>query len=694
MILKHCIKQILRQPIISTLIVVLLSLSGIFILISIGIWSVAKKGVSDAKEQFTTIAVLNEIDFIQSDIGKERGVKKLPYSTLKSLYKAADESQYVEKIDKRRFCMAYSDNYNFVNSRKHERKINEYPYQYSIIVGTCVSVEYRRVGVRYEEHSSPGVVTKKAEFIAYTVTMKINKEESYMSDDDYPYEYVSFTSYQMMNDLRDAFSVGEKYIVYGHLSYPDAMAKPDVIPLFKMKNFYRDHIMLYGNRDFEWIEINEQVMKKLNIPPDTKIERKKITDMYILGFVDYKYLPYAKLDKTVDNLIVSETDGKWKSIINEWIVTMHSVQFNLTEDLESIKDFNQNTAYIIDGRSFCEEEYEEGTKVCIINSLFAERNGISVGDKVNMKFWFSGYKLYQGTTDVLWYPEQYDEEDGFFSFGEYTVVGIYTNQNEISADQTNYGANDIIAPNKSVSFSFDEKLPSFYQEQTDIDTNTTVEVEKEYISIPNSRSYILKPGTVQNFEEEMAAQGLGGYFYYFDQGYYNVGPIFEIMQKNSTGLLITSVLSGFIAIILCASILSSRNKDTISLMIKIGATKKHISVYIITLGLFFIIVYSLISITVATTIFDKVVDRVCKEAQEEYINTDYSNLRTVISPGEDELLVESFDRNETKKVMTRTNALNLCLQSSLTMLSVIIYRRKFGSSAYKLRGQVKIKYTT
>lgn len=95
-----------------------------------------------------------------------------------------------------------------------------------------------------------------------------------------------------------------------------------------------------------------------------------------------------------------EYDGEWDDFLSreegkvwrEDIASFgekcyHSVPAILTDNLDSILFFNMGQASILEGRKFLKEEYTEGKEVCLISSAYAEKNGITVGDRIDMDFY-------------------------------------------------------------------------------------------------------------------------------------------------------------------------------------------------------------------------------------------------------------------------------------------------------------------
>jgi len=96
-------------------------------------------------------------------------------------------------------------------------------------------------------------------------------------------------------------------------------------------------------------------------------------------------------------------------------VTNNSVLVNETSDLKSLLPFQQEEQYFVEGRSFSEEEYAQGSSVCVIPSLMAARMGITIGDTIDLSV---------SVSDMPGIYNSYWVSNGFSSRGKFEVVGI------------------------------------------------------------------------------------------------------------------------------------------------------------------------------------------------------------------------------------------------------------------------------
>ena len=96
-------------------------------------------------------------------------------------------------------------------------------------------------------------------------------------------------------------------------------------------------------------------------------------------------------------------------------VTNNSVLVTATDDLMSLFPFHQEELFFVEGRTFSEEEYAQGSHVCVISELMTSRLGIGVGDTIDLSV---------AVSDESGVYNSYWVEDGFSYNDTFEVVGI------------------------------------------------------------------------------------------------------------------------------------------------------------------------------------------------------------------------------------------------------------------------------
>ena len=106
-------------------------------------------------------------------------------------------------------------------------------------------------------------------------------------------------------------------------------------------------------------------------------------------------------------------------------------------------------AMLSEGRSFTQQEYDRGSRVCVISEALAAANGISVGDSISLGFYERDenipYQPFAKTANPS--AAYYSPQLGFAAEEEaYEVVGIYRQKNAWTEDEYAFTPNTIFVP--------------------------------------------------------------------------------------------------------------------------------------------------------------------------------------------------------------------------------------------------------
>lgn len=283
----------------------------------------------------------------------------------------------------------------------------------------------------------------------------------------------------------------------------------------------------------------------------------------IYGAMSADQLPiYQEYEGNLEDYLASEEGTLWRET---WIPmcerNYESANILLTDNIFSILAFNNGTASILDGRDFTQEDYETGAQVCMISSAYAQKNGLSLGDTLNMELyscdsvlgmsWIqSGFTV---TTDMLNLFEPLKEENKLGLQKEYTIVGIYSAP-EFPVSRYAFDCNTILVPKKSVP-----------------DGST---YEKPGNSLLTSA--VLDNGTGEAFLEALKAQGYENVFEVFDMGYSAVAGSLIAARDNALRLFIIGLAVFLLGSLLFFVIILQRLKPVIRSMRHIGVKPKQI----------------------------------------------------------------------------------------------------------------------
>ena len=231
---------------------------------------------------------------------------------------------------------------------------------------------------------------------------------------------------------------------------------------------------------------------------------------------------FAEYSGSSEEYIAQDTTGMWANLLHIADISYSSVQILSADHPHALRAFIDRHAELTAGTMFTEAHLDSGAQVAMISELFAEKNGLTVGDTLDLHFYQSeysdaenmGHTYYNGEEMMLPtqlygeneldnpdYRKQSKATEPYASEQDdiYTVVGIYSTDGWVN--RTEYlHPNTVIIPQASLSALYALDLPQF------------------------DRTFILPNGSVDAFEEELAEAGFGGMVHYYDQGYSSVIP--------------------------------------------------------------------------------------------------------------------------------------------------------------------------
>lgn len=245
-------------------------------------------------------------------------------------------------------------------------------------------------------------------------------------------------------------------------------------------------------------------------------------------------------------------------VADTWKIINNSVLVCATDNLMSLFPFNQQELYIAEGRVFSDEEYRNGSKVCIISDNAAKRIGIGIGDTINLSVAVSKYP---GIENSFWI------EDGFQYSDEFTVVGI-TNSVQ---DKDYY----VFVPKSS-------GVPS----------------EPYYIGYTVGQAVIKNKDAVA-FYEHMTPLMTGRLnLTIYDQGYSSVAEPFEIILRVIKIVTFVCAIMEIAMLVLFGFLFVYRQKTASEIMLLLGSGKKRVCAYFLySSGLISLVASSLGAVT-------------------------------------------------------------------------------------------------
>lgn len=543
-----------RKSIFMVSVIILLALSIGFSCIGCAAWASAQNQIANIDSGYTTIAMPLPIDgeLIAQQWRNVGGLEKDDGNiywadgtvTYGKGYVAsvAAQAPQVERIENSGILSAGLVGSNGLASGSYDfSQYNEafefYNYSFCVLAVNCVNVTDISVDGYLEEGDIPTYYTGEVSYIAdFEVSDCVSLMDSY---GDLTGEHIRIWSaggapVLCNQDSSFPFEVGKTYLIRGFfrdlpmtLQWDYSAEEPTQILAPSPENEELGVV-----REFMFTAPGMEEYADLSA--ECYAVEGKIDTYYYTAHEDA--LPFYA-EYTGDWQAFLETDeGKvWKDTIIPWTqVNQDSAAVVLTNNLNSIYNFNTGAASILEGRSFEQEEYTSGSDVCLISAAFAKHNGLSVGDTVTLDYYDTGMtqgeihvEAVSSYNDYLYQRLTLTPESKVGIEKTYQIIGIYTAP-EFSSGQYNFSADTIFVPKASVSGAEQYEEPD----------------------IAYLNALLLKNGTEEDFEAYMEAQGLPDNYEYVNMSFQDALPALEALADNATRLL----LIGFAVFIFVAGI--------------------------------------------------------------------------------------------------------------------------------------------
>lgn len=231
-----------------------------------------------------------------------------------------------------------------------------------------------------------------------------------------------------------------------------------------------------------------------------------------------------------------------------------------TNSTDLLLPFYEQNAWVCEGRYPTQKEYDEGSLVCLAPRSFAENNGLSVGDAVRTRLYFTNaatrpdiaFDVGGGRIDF-----QFMGLDGKllapFEEKAYTIVGIY----DYAQFTEGIGRDELIVPLNSVQ----SKMENIVDYGSMSDDNTS-------FRIPN--------GSISDFLETSTKNGVDNLvFTFYDRGYSALKEGIQNLKNISVALLVMGVIAAVILTLQISHIYITKQRKRMAIERLMGMTGKQ-----------------------------------------------------------------------------------------------------------------------
>lgn len=567
-------KAILRKPITSTFLLILLALSICIASIGVSSLASAKKHFNTINEQYTTIAIpsgLNQEKLYEAGSYRSIGFDSKEFE---------DGSKYIGPSDAENTAKSSPDylgadhrvllsthvlggknlSSGTLDPLNYNVALDQYCYQLSVMALRCISVEetfydWRDYRTCYAEFE---IIDDICRIDAYDLP---------------PYEdTLAFGTQIFTRDGDIPFEVGKTYLVRGR--YWD----------YDICNSYELVIDEDGEEQTKWVTTRDTdgtfKRRSLIINPEYPLMNKPSSLGLATGIknwiLELKQYPdsdqkywctperdcwpyYTEYTGDWRDFLETEEGQVWKyEIIPNFEMNHSSVPVILTDNVDSMYFFNSGDATLLEGSSFSDKDYETGNSVCLVSASYAQINDLAVGDTINLDFYNTDYEQREytiiqgsGRSGLTIVRNPLSEDTRISVQKDYTIVGIYSAP-EWQAGTHSFHADTIFVPKASVPDA--DKYAG-----TSLNMLNTV---------------IIENGSIDAFEAHMAANNMAGVYLYFDQGYTEAATSVQTLVDNAKRIIIVGISMFILSSLLFLLLYIRRTAPVIRTMRLLGVTAK------------------------------------------------------------------------------------------------------------------------
>ena len=280
--------------------------------------------------------------------------------------------------------------------------------------------------------------------------------------------------------------------------------------------------------------------------------------------VDYTQYNLPSIQELPDGVTAQEvidSTSSWRMAMESIRVNNHSVPVLAVDSVEGMLEFASGRTQITQGRSISQEEYRDGAAVCLISETLARESGLDVGDTLPLSLYEKEKNLMPtmvGDSDPT--ASYYLPQRGFQQETEYTIVGLYRQNNEWSQGVASFTPNTVLVPRKSVTCA--------------------VETGETGLGVSSGclwETMVLQNGTIDQMEARLEEHGLGGTVTYYDQGYSDIVESLDGYNRVSRTVLLVGLALWAVVLAAYCVLLPMQESKTALRMWTLGAKRRDIA---------------------------------------------------------------------------------------------------------------------
>lgn len=505
----YSMKQMLRSPLKSFLFFLLMGVSAFFLALGGNLWNMSRSSIQEFEKIFTTIGTAEQTAVgVKTGAHWDAGLKDYQY------FKYA---VYGERV---------SEDVLDFEGADYLLKPRQRPY-----FGAYVKELYEGVG--HDWMITVEVTPEETAVADHAVKMKVQKVlEGNLNGSDYVYVC------QHTNPAPDEFIAGKTYVMqlsqigFAH-GLPAGGGTDEYVSEYQITN---------GIESTQYTLDGEHIFDEANEGP--------------------------AYDEVTDGFYETERGKRWLAASSSQDYYDHTIPVQPVDGTELLMPFYRDEVVITEGRDITKEEYQKGSKVCLIPDDLAMRLGKSLGDQLNLPLYYANYAL--APTDTFSgkgggglsfsFLNAQGQLYSVFNEQDYEIVGIYTIK-DTGTGSYGIGRYEVVIPWNAVpKDSWKDHIVGF----------SRMRGATTSFQIPN--------GTIQEFMTKWEKQGIDDVkITFYDKGYTQLKEGIENRKMMSWIFLISGCVMSVMILLFFSNLFITGQQERIAVERLLGRTKRQCS---------------------------------------------------------------------------------------------------------------------
>lgn len=495
-------KQLLRTPIRTLAFCLALAAVMGLLGITMGLQFASAKVYNSIDQNYSTVGVIHAVPDKQLSSGERQQMQKKVNALKQALNKGEIQADSLLSIERHAWLAAYTA---FETPTSAGALESEYSYKLDIpnnmgmFAVTCKSADLSGV-------VSGGAGGKKTN--VYACWFDVNEVVALHPDLGQPKQIYMNT--KLSPDGKNSMFVpGRTYLVWGYYERTsDTVGTLQTVIDFKNTSS-KQAVADYWETDG---------MLYINLPND----RNPLEKLAMAG----------EYTGSVSEYLARDVQGCWSVARKVVDVGIHTVRLVTANTVKGFVAFVENDAEIVEGADFTEEDIAAGNRVVMVSETFAARNGLHVGDTIDLSCYGVSY-----TNTLNGITTGKSDDSGMYPFGTYH--GMPNDFNSVAGGKG--AASQLDGDYKIVAIY---RTNDWADDLQTLHTNTFIIPSACYIekigfnAISNDMLYgfVVANGRIDELDAELERLGLEAQIDYYDGGYSLVEPNIRAIRDSASFL--------------------------------------------------------------------------------------------------------------------------------------------------------------